>query len=88
MRLWVAVFFLVLVAFYLGASLYDHCDSCPDEQIQVCHILCDDGCATAPIPAPPSPPPPDPLPRPVYVASWPHPVLNVPREPEKAPPRA
>jgi hypothetical protein len=88
MKRWVAGLFLVLLAFYLGASRYDHCGGCPDDQGQVCHILCSDGCATAPIPGQPSPPSPDPLPRPVYDAALPHPVLNVPREPEKTPPRA
>ena len=88
MRRWVAITFLLLIAFYLGAVQVDRCDESPNDCGQVCHILCDDGCATATIPVPPVAPPPDALPKPVYEVSVVQPVLTSDREPEKAPPRA
>lgn len=88
MRRWIACFFLVLVAFYLGAGSFDRCDEVPTEQGQVCHILCSDGCATAPVPATPAVPPPDPMPKRVYDAARAYPILELDRQPEKAPPRA
>lgn len=87
MKRWVAVLFLLLVAFYVGASQFDRCDETPNEQGQVCHLLCNDGCATAPIPVPPVAPPPDTLPKPVYDETVVRPVLTLDLEPEKAPPR-
>jgi hypothetical protein len=59
-----AVLFLLLVAFYLGASGLDRCDETPADTGQVCHLLCSDGCATAPVPASPAPPAPAPPPPP------------------------
>ncbi len=83
----VAAIFLLLIAFYIGAAQVDRCDDAPNDCGQVCHILCNDGCATAPIPTPPIPPPADPLPRPVYEETVVRPILNLDLEPEKAPPR-
>lgn len=88
MKRWIATLFLLLVAFYIGAAQLDRCDEAPNDCGQVCHILCNDGCATAPVPVPPGPPQPDSMPKPVYDASIVHPVLAFDLEPEKAPPRA
>lgn len=88
MRRWVAAIFLLLIAFYVGASQVDRCDESANDCGQVCHILCADGCAAAPIPAPPVAPPQDPLPRPVYDETAVRPVLTLELEPEKVPPRA
>jgi hypothetical protein len=82
------VFFLLLVAFYLGAGSLDRCDETPMDQGQVCHILCSDGCATAPIPVTPATPMPDPLPKRVYEPTPVCRVLELDRQPEIAPPRA
>jgi hypothetical protein len=78
----------VLIAFYLGAGSLDRCDETPMEQGQVCHILCNDGCATAPVPAGPVPPPPEALPERVYAIPPVCSVLELERQPEQAPPRA
>lgn len=88
MRRWVAAVFLVLIAFYLGGGTLDRCEDNPSDGVQVCHILCSDGCATAPIPKPPMPPPPDPLPSPQFEAERVEHVVNLDIEPEKDPPRA
>mgnify|MGYP001619937401 CR=1 FL=1 len=88
MRRWVAAIFLVLIAFYLGGGSLDRCDDGPLKEVQACHILCSDGCATAPIPQPPAPPPPDPLPRPRFEAEGAKHLVNLDIEPEKDPPRA
>ena len=88
MRRWVAILFLLLVAFYLGMCPVDRCDESPREQGQVCHILCNDGCATAPIPVAPVAPAQDPLGKRVYVDTMERPVLSFDLEPEQAPPRA
>ncbi len=88
MRRWVSAFFLLLIAFYVGAAQMDRCDDRPNDCGQVCHVLCNDGCATAPIPEPPMPPPPDPLPRPNFEAEWTEHLVNLDIEPEKYPPRA
>jgi len=88
MRRWVAVAFLLLIAFYAGVSHADPCEASPRDHGQVCHLLCTDGCATAPVPVAPAAPPPDVLPKPVYDVSVDRPVLTFEREPEKAPPRA
>ena len=88
MRRWVAALFLVLAAFYLGASIQDRCAEGPSDCGQVCHILCNDGCATAPIPEPPIPPPHDPLPGRSFEAERVEHVVCLEPEPEKDPPRA
>lgn len=87
MRRWVAMLFLLLIAFYIGAAQIDRCDESPKDCGQVCHLLCSDGCAEAPIPVPPVAPPPDALPKPVYDETAVRPVLTLELEPEKAPPR-
>ncbi len=88
MRRWVATVFLLLIAFYVGASHCDRCSETPGEEGQVCHLMCSDGCATAPIPMAPTPPPPDPLPKAVYEETVDCPILNLDLEPEKTPPRS
>lgn len=87
MRRWVAALFLVLTACYLGASARPRFDCCPDEQNQVCHILCNDGCTAVPLPAAPAPPPPDPMPRPRFEATPLQVVIICAPEPEEDPPR-
>lgn len=87
MRRCIAAVFLVLIAFYLGGGSMDRCEDSPSDGVQVCHILCSDGCATAPIPKPPMPPPPDPLPRPRFEAERIQHLVNLDIEPEKDPPR-
>lgn len=87
MRRWVAVIFLLLTAFYLGVSTADHCGERPLDEAQVCHILCNDGCATAPLPEPPQAPPPDPLPKPSFEAERVEHLTSLDIEPEKDPPR-
>lgn len=86
-RRWVALVFLFMVAIYLGATALHPCNERPGEETQVCHILCNDGCATAPIPAAPAPPPADPLPRPRFEAEAPESLTSLHVEPEKDPPR-
>ncbi|HLO69200.1 MAG TPA: hypothetical protein VK188_19430 [Holophaga sp.] len=86
-RRWIALAFLFLVVVYVGATAFHPCDERPLEETQVCHILCNDGCATAPIPAAPAPPPADPLPRPRFEAERPASLATLPVEPEKEPPR-
>lgn len=88
MKRWIALCFVLLIAFYVGTSAMDHCEERPGDEAQVCHILCNDGCATAPIPEPPVPPPMDPLPRPRFEAEWAEHLVSLVLEPEKAPPRA
>lgn len=88
LRRWIAGLFLVLVAFYVGASLQDRCeDTCPDS-VPVCHILCSDGCATAPVPTAPTAPPTDPLPRLRYEAVGVEQLHTLEIQPETDPPRA
>ena len=88
MRRLIAAVFLVIIAFYLGAGGVDRCDDGPSDGVQVCHILCSDGCATAPIPVPPLPPPSDPLPRPRFEVQRAEHLATLDIEPEKDPPRA
>ncbi len=88
MRRWVAAVFLVLIAFYLGTVALDHCEERPSDGAQVCHILCNDGCATAPIPEPLMPPPPDSLPCPSFESIQVEHLTSLSTEPEKDPPRA
>jgi hypothetical protein len=88
MKRWLAVVFLLLIAFYLATTGVDRCTDQPSDQGQVCHILCSDGCATAPVPEAPEPPAPDALPRPVYQIAVIKRVASLDLEPEKAPPRA
>lgn len=88
MRRWVATLFLLLIAFYLGAASKDRCDSGPRPEGQVCHILCADGCATAPLPVAPVPPDPDPLPREMHPAERPINLVTLDIAPEKDPPKA
>jgi hypothetical protein len=89
MRRWAAVLLLCLIGLYLGAAGVDRCAGTPDDACApVCHILCSDGCATAPVPEPPVPPAPDPLPR---VSHDPAPAAMPSArtvEPEKTPPRS
>lgn len=87
MKRWIAALFLVVIACYLPGEGGDRCEDNPGERVQVCHLLCTDGCATAPIPAPPSPPPPDPLPRPRFEAVRLEQLVSLCLEPEKEPPR-
>jgi hypothetical protein len=88
LRRWIAGLFLVLALFYVGASIQDRCeDSCPDS-VPVCHLLCSDGCATAPVPATPMAPPSDPLPRPRYEVARAGNLSTLEIEPEIDPPRA
>lgn len=87
MRRGIAALFLVLIAFYLGAGGMDRCEENPSDGVQVCHLLCEDGCATAPIPTAPAPPPPDALPSPRFVAEQVEQLLSLQPEPEKDPPR-
>jgi len=87
MKRWVTIACLLLVAFYIGAIQADRCDDTPKSCGTVCHFLCNDGCATAPMPVPPVAPPPDALPEPVYEETIARPLLNLGLEPEIAPPR-
>jgi hypothetical protein len=85
---WVAALFLVVIAFYSCGEGVDRClDNAPDEA-QVCHLLCSDGCSTAPIPAPPLPPSPDPIPGPAFERVRFEQLVSLCTEPEKDPPRA
>mgnify|MGYP000018026056 CR=1 FL=1 len=85
-----AVFLLCLVGLYLGAEGVDHCldggadEACPP----ICHLLCSDGCATAPMPEAPAPPSGDPLPRPRFLVERAADLVSLSPEPEKEPPRA
>lgn len=88
MRRWIAALFLVLAAFYLGASSVDKCEDSKADCVQVCHIICGDGCATAPLPATPTPPPPDPLPSASYEHEQAPALISLHIEPEKDPPKA
>lgn len=87
MTRWIALAFLLLIACYLGTTACDPCEGRPGDEAQVCHILCSDGCATAPLPVAPAPPPPDALPRPGHAAEKPCPLPRLDLEPETAPPR-
>lgn len=87
MKRWVAAIFLMVIAFYLAGQTVDRCGDNPNEEAQICHILCSDGCATAPIPKPPTAPPPDPLPRPSFEAERAEHLTTLTVEPEKEPPR-
>jgi hypothetical protein len=87
MKRWVAVIFLLLTAFYLGASAADHCGERPPGEAQVCHVLCNDGCATAPIPIPPQAPRQDPLPQPNFETERVEHLMSLAIEPETDPPR-
>lgn len=90
LRRWVAVLLLCLVGLYLGAGGADHCleggadDACPP----ICHLLCSDGCATAPLPAAPVPPPSDLLPESCFLVERIPDFVSLSPEPEKDPPRA
>lgn len=88
MRRWGAVFILLLITFYLGAGSKDRCDDSPRDGAAVCHILCADGCATAPVPVTPVPPSPDPLPRERHVHERAAQFVSLDIEPEKTPPRS
>lgn len=87
MKRWIATALLVLIAFYLGNALADRCEERPGDEVQVCHILCNDGCATAPLPAAPAAPPPDALPRPTFERGRIAHLVSLEPEPEKEPPR-
>lgn len=90
LRRWMAVFLLGLVGFYLGAAGADRCvdegsaEACPP----ICHLLCSDGCATAPVPEAPVPPPGDALPGPRFLVERAADLVSLSPEPEKDPPRA
>ena len=88
MRRWVAACFLLLIAFYLGAAGKDRCDDRPRPEGQVCHLLCADGCATAPLPTVPASPEPDPLPRERHPIEPTVALVCLDLAPEKDPPRA
>lgn len=88
MKRWIAGWFLVLIAFYVGGALADHCEDRPGDDVQVCHILCNDGCAAAPLPVPPTPPPADGLPTPSFEVGRVEHLVSLEPEPEKEPPRA
>ena len=87
-RRWIAALFLVLTAFYLGAASLDRCEDNNNECVQVCQIICSDGCAVAPLPSTPTPPPPDPLPRARYEHERAPALISLNIEPEKDPPKA
>ena len=87
-RRWIAALFLVLTACYLGAVSLDRCDDNRADCVEVCHILCADGCAVAPIPSTPTPPPLDPLPLGRYALEQTPALINLYIEPEKDPPKA
>ncbi len=88
MKRWIAGLFLVLLAFYVGASNRDRCVDDPSDCAQVCHILCADGCAAAPMPVAPVAPPPDPEPPRTYECAKAEHLVSLKSEPEKDPPRA
>ncbi len=89
MRRWVAGLFLALSLFYLGAVSTDHCeDRVSDDCAPICHILCADGCAVAPLPLGPIPPPPDALPRAPHEHGQAPALVSLVIEPEKDPPKA
>ena len=89
LRRWVAIAFLCMTAVYLGAASVDCCSDGPtDPCAPLCHMLCSDGCATAPVPEAPVPPPSDPLPRPRYSAERVEHLVTLTIEPEKEPPRS
>jgi hypothetical protein len=89
MRRWIAALFLTITVFYLGASRIDRCtDRVADDCAPVCHILCADGCAVAPLPVAPTPPPPDPLPRAPHEHEQASALVSLEIEPEKDPPKA
>lgn len=88
MRRWVAVLFLCMLAAYLGATCVDPCGEGPsDACAPLCHVLCADGCATAPVPETPVPPSTDSLPRPSFTAEPVEHLASLTIEPEKEPPR-
>lgn len=87
MKRWIAGLFLVLIAFYVGASHQDRCIEGPSDCGQVCHIICADGCATAPMPVAPVAPPPDPEPVRSYASEQAEHLVSLKAEPEKDPPR-
>jgi len=88
MRRWIATLFLALTVFYLGAAGMDRCDdSASPDCVQVCHILCTDGCAVAPLPSTPTPPRPDQLPRDPYDHERAPALVTLVIEPEKDPPK-
>ena len=87
MRRWVAILFLLLVAFYASAARPDPCEQDGVDRGQICHILCNDGCATAPVPVAPVPPAAVPRPRPSYGETPASAVLSLELEPERTPPR-
>lgn len=90
LRRGVAVVLLCLVGLYLGATGADRCpDEAPVEACPpICHLLCSDGCATAPVPEAPAPPPGDALPTPRFRAERAADLVSLGPEPEKDPPRA
>jgi hypothetical protein len=88
MRRWLAVLLLCLVGAYLAATGSDDCGGSRDDTCApVCHLLCADGCAAAPMPTPPVAPPADPLPRPRFQQSPAVQPLIRAVEPEQTPPR-
>ncbi|MBL0210962.1 MAG: hypothetical protein IPQ13_08650 [Holophagaceae bacterium] len=88
MRRWIAALFLVLTAFYVGAAGLDRCEDGNTECVQICQLLCSDGCSVAPLPTTPTPPPPDPLPRNRYEHEQAPALISLNIEPEKDPPKA
>lgn len=88
MKRWIAAIFLALAVFYLGAASADRCSEERSDCVQVCHIVCADGCTTAPLPVAPKPPPPDPLPRSRHGQERVDHLITLVIEPEKDPPKA
>ncbi|HCZ33056.1 MAG TPA: hypothetical protein DHV93_06135 [Holophagaceae bacterium] len=89
MRRWAAILLLGLALVYLGATGVDFCvEETGSDCAPICHLLCSDGCATAPMPEPPGPPPADPLPRPRFSSERLADLVSLCPEPEKDPPRA
>lgn len=88
MKRWIAALFLALTVFYLGAASLDRCGEDSSDCVQICNIVCADGCASGPLPVTPKPPPPDPLPRPRHEHERAEHLITLVIEPEKDPPKA
>ena len=88
MRRWIAILLFCLATVYLGATSLDPCvEGSGDDCAPICHILCADGCAAAPMPEAPVPPASDPLPQPRFLTDRFEDLVSLDIEPEKDPPR-